>query len=143
MASNKPESNSQTEKRSSAPRGSETILVVEDDPFVRKVAVRILERHGYKVFQANSGDSAIALVEKEELEFDLMVTDIFMPYMDGYELADTLKQKLQRAMKILFTSGYGPDSMALNGVLEEGAEFISKPYTPKELARKVRTMLDG
>jgi CheY-like chemotaxis protein len=129
--------------KSSAPRGSETLLVVEDDPIVRKVAVRILERQGYTVFQASSGDHAIELVETQQLVFDLMMTDVLMPYMNGRELADHLKQKLQWPMKVLFTSGYGADNMALNGVLDDGAEFISKPYTPKELAKKVRTVLDG
>jgi two-component system cell cycle sensor histidine kinase/response regulator CckA len=143
LPTNRPESSSKRAQGSSAPRGSETLLVVEDDPIVRKVAVRILERQGYTVFQAGSGDSAIALVEKEELEFDLMMTDMLMPYMNGCELADNLKQKLQRPMKVLFTSGYGADNMALDGVIDDGDEFISKPYTPKELAIKIRTILDG
>jgi CheY-like chemotaxis protein len=143
LPSNKPESSSKPAQGSNAPRGSETLLVVEDDPIVLKVAVRILERQGYKVFQASSGDNAIELIEKQQIAFDLMMTDMLMPYMNGRELADNLKQMLQRPMKVLFTSGYGADNMALDGVLDDGDEFISKPYTPKELAIKIRTILDG
>jgi response regulator RpfG family c-di-GMP phosphodiesterase len=95
------------------------------------------------VFQADSGDSAIGLVERQQGGIDLMMTDVLMPHMNGRELVDALKNKLEREMKVLFTSGYGADSIALDGVLEEGIQFISKPYTPRELAKKVRTVLDS
>jgi two-component system cell cycle sensor histidine kinase/response regulator CckA len=142
LSSNKPESPSKNLKRNDNPRGTETILVVEDDPIVRKVAVRILERQGYHVFQADSGHSALGLVEKQEVRIDLMMTDVLMPHMNGRELADKLKKQVHKEIKVLFTSGYGPESMAINGVLEEGIQFIPKPYTPRELAKKIRTVLD-
>ncbi len=117
--------------------------MVEDDPIVRKVAVRILEREEYTVLQADSGHAALALMEEREVHIDLMMTDLMMPHMDGQELADRMKKQLQRELKILFTSGYGESSMAVDGVIDKGVQFISKPYTPRELAKKVRDVLDG
>ncbi len=124
------------------PRGSETILVVEDEPMVRNVATRLLTRQGYKVFDANTGPEAIELVEKENLHLDLLMTDIVMPKMNGRELSEILTAR-QSNLKTLFTSGYTEEVIAHHGILDSGLQFIGKPYVPETLAIKVRKVLDG
>ena len=124
------------------PKGSEIILVVEDEPMVRSVAKRLLTRQGYKVYDANTGPEAIELVEKENLHLDLLMTDIVMPKMNGRELAEILTER-QSNLKTLFTSGYTEEVIAHHGILDSGLQFIGKPYVPETLAIKVRKVLDG
>jgi CheY-like chemotaxis protein len=126
------------------PRGTETLLIVEDEPSVRHLAVGVLKAQGYKVLRANNGQDAlhVAREHKNGSPIRLVVSDVIMPRMGGKVMADWLKTTYP-GIKILFTSGYTDDALAKQGVLEPGVAFLSKPYTPATLARKVRTMLDN
>jgi PAS domain S-box-containing protein len=121
--------------------GSETVLVVEDEELVRIVAVKVLERAGYVVLAASSGDDALALAARHEGTIDLLLTDVVMPHMDGRELATRLAKK-QPGLKTLFTSGYSHNVIADHGVLDEGLQFLAKPYSSESLAARVREVLD-
>ncbi|MBK7973604.1 MAG: PAS domain-containing protein [Deltaproteobacteria bacterium] len=123
-------------------RGTETVLVVEDDPSVRKVAERMLTRQGYRVVLAESGEAALALVRDERSAFDLIITDVVMPGMDGGQLASRLREEFP-GVKVLFTSGFTDDAVVRHGVYQSEVPFLQKPYTPTSLATKVREVLSG
>ena len=124
------------------PRGTETLLVVEDEPSVRHLAAGMLEAQGYTVLRAVNGQDALRTVhEHNGSPIRLVVTDVIMPLMGGKVMADWLKTTCP-GLKILFTSGYTDDTIAQHGVLEPGVEFLAKPYTHATLARKVRELLD-
>jgi two-component system cell cycle sensor histidine kinase/response regulator CckA len=124
------------------PRGTETLLVVEDDPSVRHLARGVLETQGYEVLSAANGQEALHVVrEHKGAPVRLVVTDVIMPLMGGKVMAEWLKVTYPD-LKILFTSGYTDDAIAKHGVLEPSVAFLSKPYTPATIARKVREMLD-
>ncbi len=125
------------------PGGTETVLVVEDEPVLRQLACRVLQAQGYGVMAASNGQRALQ-VAREHLgaPIDLVVTDVIMPVMGGKEMANALISAYP-ALLILFTSGYPDDAMVHQGVLESGVEFLSKPYTPAALLRKVRALLDA
>jgi two-component system, cell cycle sensor histidine kinase and response regulator CckA len=124
------------------PRGTETLLVVEDEPDVRCLACDVLENQGYQVLLASDGRAALHLVsEHKGPPIRLVVSDVIMPQMSGKVMADRLKTTYPD-LKVLFTSGYTDDAIAHHGVLEPGVEFLSKPFTPETLTRKVREMLD-
>jgi two-component system cell cycle sensor histidine kinase/response regulator CckA len=122
-------------------RGTETVLLVEDEDGVRGLAVLVLQTYGYKVLAASSGKEALRLVEKRSGGVDLLVTDVVMPGMGGPELADALRPRLPQ-MKVLFSSGYTDDAVVRHGLLQEKVAFIQKPYTPLALVKKVRQVLD-
>jgi two-component system cell cycle sensor histidine kinase/response regulator CckA len=121
-------------------RGSETILVAEDEDGVRRIARRILEMYGYHVLEARHGSEALTLSEQHPGTIHLLLTDAIMPHMGGPELAVRLTQA-RRDIKVLFTSGYTDDVIARHGVLNEGAPFLQKPYSPQGLVEKVREVL--
>jgi CheY-like chemotaxis protein len=123
------------------PRGDETILAVEDEEKVRKVAVQILRGQGYAVLEAPHGDDALLVCEQHEGPIHLMVTDVVMPNMSGHELAKRLKA-FHPEMKVLYMSGYTDNAIVHHGVLEKGMNYIQKPFTVDGLARKVREVLD-
>lgn len=123
------------------PTGRETVLLVEDEMLVRKLASKILTQQGYHVIEASSGSKAWMLCEENESQIDLLVTDVVMPNMNGKELYEKLKQR-QPALKALFMSGYTGDVIAQRGVLEEKTNFLPKPFTVASLAEKVREVLD-
>jgi PAS domain S-box-containing protein len=124
------------------PRGTETLLVVEDDSAVRHLARGILEAQGYAVLSASNGRDALHVArEHKGAPIRLVVTDVIMPLMGGKVMAEWLKVTYPD-LKILFTSGYTDDAISKHGVLEPGVAFLSKPYTPATLAHKVRAMLD-
>ncbi|MEI6226433.1 MAG: ATP-binding protein, partial [Deltaproteobacteria bacterium] len=123
-------------------RGSETLLVVEDDPRVRGITVRALKENGYQVITAGSGEEALALVRGREGRIDLVVTDVVMPGMSGREVVDALRRNLP-GLRALFVSGYTQDAIAQRGVLDSGVEFLQKPFTPATLAVRVREVLDA
>jgi nitrogen-specific signal transduction histidine kinase len=129
-----------SEASAAPPQGNETILVVEDEEIVRAVAVRILERLGYRVLQASSSAEALAVVEEHGGDLDLLMTDVVMPQMDGRELADRLHRVLPE-LKVLYSSGYAENVIAHHGVLDHDVNFIAKPYRPQALAEKVREVL--
>jgi two-component system, cell cycle sensor histidine kinase and response regulator CckA len=125
------------------PRGTETVLLVEDEQSVRNLAANVLEALGYRVLRANNGQEALRLVHDHKgPPIRLVVTDVIMPQMGGKVMADWLKTT-DPDLKILFTSGYTDDAIAQQGVLEPGVAFLAKPYTPEALARKVRDVLDN
>jgi CheY-like chemotaxis protein len=124
------------------PRGTETLLVVEDEPAVRYLARGVLEARGYEVLLASDGQDALQVAHKHKgSPIRLVITDVIMPLMSGKAMADRLKTTYPD-LKVLFTSGYTDDAIAHHGVLETGVEFLSKPYTPATLTSKVREILD-
>ena len=122
--------------------GRETILVVEDEPAILKVTSMILTRQGYTVLQASSARGAISLAREHGALIHLLVTDVVMPGMNGLELSKKL-QVYYPGLKRLFMSGYTADVIANNGVLDEGLQFIHKPFSVPDLAAKVREVLDS
>ena len=125
-----------------AESGQETILVVEDDPSIRRLVKQTLEMAGYRVFEAESGAQALKLVEGKELSVDLLFTDIVMTGMTGDELAKVLQEKMP-ALKVLFSSGYTENHIFQNGILKSGKNFLHKPYAIRDLLRKIREVLDS
>jgi two-component system, cell cycle sensor histidine kinase and response regulator CckA len=135
-------------ERSVAPRsvaparsGSETILLVEDAPDVRKLATRILTAGGYRVLAAQSGAEAEHLAREHLGSIHLLLTDVVMPGMSGRELSERLSG--ETPIRVLYMSGYTDDAVVRHGVLEEGVKFIQKPFTPRGLLAKVREVLDA
>jgi CheY-like chemotaxis protein len=122
--------------------GSETILLVEDEPTVREVAARVLRRSGYTVVEALNGADALSKCKEPGSRFDLIVTDIVMPEMGGLELAKRVKET-QPFAGILFTSGYTEEAVQRRSFLEPGAAFLEKPFTPAHLAQRARQVLDS
>jgi PAS domain S-box-containing protein len=122
-------------------RGSETILLVEDDEGVREVATASLELHGYDVITAFDGREALRIAQSDRENIDLVLTDVVMPNLGGSELALALREKFPR-LKVLFMSGYTEDSVVRDGLMQSNLHFIQKPYTPLGLAQKVREVLD-
>jgi signal transduction histidine kinase len=124
-------------------RGTETLLVVEDEPSLRHLAEGVLKAQGYKVLTAPNGQDALRVADEHQGEpIALVLTDVIMPRMGGKAMAEWL-QTTNPDLKILFTSGYTEDAIAHHGVLDEGIEFLPKPYTPASLTRKVRALLDA
>ncbi len=123
-------------------KGNETILLVEDDRFVREVGRDTLEEFGYRVITAKSGTEALALVKKENIQPQLLITDLVMPSMSGKELSVRLKE-IFPSLKIIFASGYTENHIVKNGVLQEGIHFIQKPYQIVQFVRLVRQVLDA
>jgi two-component system cell cycle sensor histidine kinase/response regulator CckA len=123
------------------PSGSETVLVVEDDAAVRELAVRILKGLGYEVLEAASGEEALGVCKAHGGHIDLVLTDVVMPGMDGRVLVQSLKE-VHPGAKAIFMSGYTDNVILHHGILEEGMNFIHKPFTVEGLGRKVREVLD-
>lgn len=127
-------------ERREPPRGTEHVLVVEDDGHVRAYVVGLLTRLGYKVLTATNGEQALRLLEAGA-EADLLFTDIVMPGISGFELAERAKVVLP-GLRVLFTSGYPLDSLEESGHAPIGAEILMKPYRKIELATRLREVLD-
>jgi PAS domain S-box-containing protein len=123
-------------------QGSETILLAEDEEAVRTLARHVLEMHGYQVLEAANGGAALLICERHKESIQLLITDVIMPEMSGRELAERLAQ-LRPDMKVLFMSGYTDNAIVHQGVLDEGANFIQKPFPTEALAQKVREVLDA
>jgi PAS domain S-box-containing protein len=122
-------------------KGTETVLLAEDEEMVRKLAVQVLEMYGYRVLEAANGGTAFLICERHQETIDLLLTDVIMPEMSGRELANRLTE-LRPDMKVVFMSGYTDDAIVHQGVLDEDENFIQKPFTPSALAQKVREALD-
>jgi len=123
-------------------RGAETVLVVEDEEVLRRLASRILSLAGYKVLEARIGGEALVLCEQHDGPIHLMLTDVVMPQMSGRKLAERVAS-LRPDMKVAYMSGYTDDAVVRNGVLDPDMPFIQKPFTASGLARKVREVLDS
>jgi CheY-like chemotaxis protein len=122
--------------------GRETILLVEDEPAVRMLSKIILERLGYAVVDAASGVAAMEMWASCQEQINLLITDMVMPHgVNGRELAEKLRAQ-KPELKILFTTGYSPASVARSMNLIEGVNFIQKPYAPQILAQAIRSCLE-
>ena len=136
------------EKEAAAPskcplhRGSETILLVEDEDMVRHVARRLLEMNGYTVLEASSGHDALSVSQQTPGRIHLMLTDVVMPGISGGETAELLKAQLPD-LRVLFMSGHTENSIVHHGVLNPGVAFLQKPFKHDLLVSKVREVLDG
>jgi PAS domain S-box-containing protein len=122
-------------------RGTETVLVVEDEPMVREVARATLARHGYQVATAANGIEGIEVARDLGDQLSLVVTDVVMPQMGGWEMADRLRE-MRPGTRFLFTSGYNEEIANAGGRVDEGIEFLPKPYLPSVLTQRVRQVLD-
>jgi len=122
-------------------RGSETVLVAEDEPAVRGIAVRVLREQGYTVLEAANGTEALRVALAHGKRPDLLLTDVIMPEMKGKALAEQLCARWP-GLKVLYISGYTDETIANQGVLDQDAAFLQKPFGPETLARKVREVLD-
>ncbi len=125
------------------PRGNETLLVVEDEDFVRELVREFLHTSGYTVIEANSAEDAIRLIENEDTPpIDLLVTDVVLPGLNGARLAEHLKARMPR-IEALYMSGYPGDSMFRGEVFDPGQSFLAKPFTRHVLTGKVREILNA
>jgi len=123
------------------PRGSETVLLAEDEPAVRAIAQQALERQGYTVLAAPSGADALALAAQHGATIHLLLTDVVMPGMSGRDLADRLTAQ-RPGTRVLYISGYTDNAIVRHGMLEPGLAYLQKPFRPDALVRKVREVLD-
>jgi len=123
-------------------RGTETVLVVEDEVSVRSLVRGVLESHGYRVLEACHGADALAISDQHGGPIHLLLTDVVMPEMSGRDLASRVVPR-RPGIRVLYMSGYTDDAIVHNGVLDAGTAFLQKPFTPDALAHKVREVLDG
>jgi CheY-like chemotaxis protein len=123
-------------------RGSETILLAEDDDMVRTLTRRLLVANGHVVLVAAHGEEALQLARRHAGKIQLLITDVVMPGMSGRALADQIVAMLP-AIKVLYLSGYTDDAIVRHGVLEPGVAFLQKPFAAEALVRKVREVLDA
>ena len=125
-----------------APRGNETVLLVEDEDGVRALGSRILERHGYTVLEARNGRDAMSVVAQHSGVIDLLLTDVVMPEMGGKQLAETLTSK-EPSLRVLYMSGYTDGDISRRGELDPCTAFLQKPFTARGLLVRVRDVLGG
>ena len=121
-------------------QGAGTIFLVEDEAIVRALTRRILEINGYHVIEAENGEDALKIFAEHQGQIDLMISDIVMPRISGFELADRIRA-LRPEMRVLFISGYTDEAVSRHGVSRDEVPFLEKPFTPDILARKVREVL--
>lgn len=124
----------------SAPRGSATVLLVEDEPGVRALMGHVLKGCGYTVLEASGGEDAARVVSAHTGSIQLLITDVVMPGIGGWQVAEWLRKQYADA-RVLFVSGYTDDAVVRHGVQQEGANFLHKPFSSYELATKVRDVL--
>jgi PAS domain S-box-containing protein len=124
------------------PRGTETILLVEDEKVVRNLSKSLLESCGYKIIEAANGQEGLSICQQPETKFDMLVTDVVMPKMSGRQLAEQV-ERLRPGTKILYMSGYTDDEVLRQGVVKAGENFVEKPFTFDTLTQKIRELLDS
>ena len=122
-------------------RGRETLLLVEDEPLILRMAKRVLGELGYTVLTASDGPEALEVLARHAGDVQLLITDVVMPKMSGKELAARVTA-LRPDMRVLYSSGYAADAIGEDGVLGDGINFLAKPYVPSRLADAVRDVLD-
>lgn len=122
--------------------GQETILLAEDEQLIRLLAVESLQRLGYTVLAAENGSRALEIATAHEGPIDLLITDVVMPRMGGYELSEKIRL-IRPEIRVLFMSGYTDGAVARQGLLQEGSPLLQKPFTASALARSVRDTLDA
>ncbi|MEW6218087.1 MAG: ATP-binding protein [Thermodesulfobacteriota bacterium] len=122
--------------------GGETILVVEDDAAVRKLTRRVLEEGGYRVLEAADGSAGLACFQARHQDIDLLLLDVVMPGMNGWEMLAEAKA-IDPQVRFLFTSGYPADHIHDRGILGDGVSFLPKPVSPMDLLRRIRQLLDS
>jgi two-component system cell cycle sensor histidine kinase/response regulator CckA len=123
-------------------RGTETILLVEDEPGIRELGQQVLQSCGFVVLSAGDGVEALAVADQHKGTIDVLVTDVVMPHLGGGQLAERLSER-RPGVKVLYLSGYTDDAVVRHGVLAETAAFLHKPFTLAALTQKVREVLDG
>jgi PAS domain S-box-containing protein len=128
--------------RARVPDGAETVLLVEDEDAVRRLAARVLRSRGYTLLEARDGEEAERIAREHPEAIDIVVTDLVMPRMSGRQLAGVL-ERVRPRLRFLFMSGYTDEAVMRQGVHESAVDFLQKPFSPEELARKVREVLDG
>jgi CheY-like chemotaxis protein len=128
--------------QSPSPRGTETILLVEDDELVRKLSFDVLTNQGYTVLEAQDGREALDMYQGYQGHIDLLLTDVVMPKMNGTELAEKIR-KICPDIPVLFMSGYTENAIVHNGILKSGVNFVHKPVTPQILSVTIRKLLDS
>jgi hypothetical protein len=121
--------------------GGETVMVVEDEPVVRRLTRTVLEESGYKVMEASDGAEALTLLARTNGQVDLVLSDVVMPHMGGKALDEALRRQ-RPELPLLFMSGYAGQEVADRGLLSPDASFIQKPFSPQELVQRVRSLLD-
>jgi CheY-like chemotaxis protein len=142
-AVSKPATEEETQCRKHAPGGTETILVVEDEPALRELVTEILAKKGYRVLQAATGRKALAVWARHKHEVNLLFTDMMMPEgLSGLELGERLLAE-RPDLKIIYTSGYSLDVVNPEFVIKDGLRFLQKPYDPETLAQVVRDCLNS
>jgi CheY-like chemotaxis protein len=122
-------------------RGRETLLLVEDEALILRMAKRVLTELGYTVLTASDGREALEVLERHVGDVQLLITDVVMPRMSGRELAARVTA-LRPNVRVLYSSGYTADAIGEDGVLGDGINFLAKPYMPSKLADAVRDALD-
>lgn len=125
-----------------APKGNETLLVVDDDRSILDLIIDTLQPLGYTLIDATCAEEVLEFIERSDAQFDLLLTDMVMPGMNGRELARSVKEKYP-GTKVIFMSGYTSDMIANQGALQAGEIFIQKPLSPMNLAGKIRRVLDS
>src|SRR5215475_1876717 len=123
-----------------SPESKPTILVVDDEPEIRKLVSAMVSQFGYSVLTADSGDHALTLYKKHKGPIDLLITDVVAPGMSGPMLADKLTEK-QPDLKVLYISGYDNTHVVQKYVVEKGHELLSKPFAAEEMQNKIHQML--
>jgi CheY-like chemotaxis protein len=123
------------------PRGTETILLVEDEEAVRALSKHVLTGCGYRVLEAGDGRAALEVSREHLAGIDLLLTDVIMPHLSGPEVAALLVGR-HPGLKVLYCSGYTDDAVVRHGVHDMEVAFLQKPFSPSELACKVREVLD-
>jgi two-component system cell cycle sensor histidine kinase/response regulator CckA len=124
------------------PRGTETILLVEDEDSVRDFTEKLLVQQGYRVVAAREGTEALEKIQALNAPVDLLMTDVVMPNMDGHDLASRVSQKYQ-GIKVLYMSGYSNTFIARRGMVNPGKAFLQKPFSVESLSVKVRDIIDN
>ncbi len=136
------ESEKEEKEPAVSPKGTETILLAEDEELVRDFVKRVLENNGYRVLAATDGEDALRVLKGHQGTVQLLMTDVVMPKMSGPELA-VHAEDMRPDIKVIYLSGYAENAIARHGVLEPGTVFLQKPVTVKALSRKVREVLDS